>query len=166
MSGPPGAGKTTVGGLIAARLARSVHVEADRFFESIKSGFVDPWKPESHEQNTKVMRIVGDVAAAYAHASYFTIVEGIVIPRWFLAPLTERLWDQGHEVAYVVLRAPLELCLARHDSVPREVVEQLWCEFADLGELERHAVDTTVDEPDAVVDEILAGLDGRFGLPR
>lgn len=166
MSGPPGAGKTTVAGLIAALSPRSVHVEADRFFESIKSGYVDPWKPESHEQNTKVMRIVGDVAAAYAHAGYFTIVEGIVIPRWFLAPLTEQLWDAGHEVAYAVLRAPLELCLARCDSVPRDVVEEIWHEFADLGELEFHAVDSSADEPDSAVEEILAGLGARFGLQR
>jgi hypothetical protein len=112
------------------------------------------------------MRIVGDVAAAYAHAGYFTIVEGIVIPRWFLAPLTEQLWDAGHEVAYAVLRAPLELCLLRRDSVPADVVEQIWREFADLGELELHAVDTQFDQPDAAVDEILAGLDGRFCLTR
>ena len=112
------------------------------------------------------MRIVGDVAAAYAHAGYFTIVEGIVIPRWFLGPLTEQLRDGGLDVAYAVLRAPLELCLVRRDSVPADVVEQIWLEFADLGELERHAVDNHADPPDVAVGEILAGLDGRFGLPR
>ena len=64
-------------------LARSVHVEADRFFESIKSGFVDPWKPESHEQNTKVMRIVGDVAAAYAAVTpYYKAPIAAAPKRW------------------------------------------------------------------------------------
>ena len=51
------------------------------------SGYVQPWRPEAHEQNTVIMSIVGDAAVAYARAGYRTIVDGIVIPGWFYEPL-------------------------------------------------------------------------------
>ena len=78
VTGPPGAGKTTTARALARRHGRSVHLEADRFFHFIASGFVEPWKPDSHEQNTVVMRVV-------------------VSPRWFLAPLRDQLREAGRD---------------------------------------------------------------------
>jgi tRNA uridine 5-carbamoylmethylation protein Kti12 len=80
--------------------------------------------------------------ASYAGAGYFTLVEGIILPDWFLDPLRNSLRDAGHSVAYAVLRAPLELCASRAASRDRQppaasdVVAQLWRDFADLGRLE------------------------------
>jgi hypothetical protein len=138
---------------LAERSERAVHLESDRFFHFIRSGYVEPWKPESHEQNEVVMRIVGAAASGYASAGYFTIVDGIVLPRFFLEPLRDALKQAGHRIAYAVLRAPLEVCASRagaRDSQPladRGVVERLWHEFADLGPLEAHAVDLGAAEP-------------------
>ena len=146
LTGPPGAGKTTAARVLAERWERAVHVESDRFFQFIRSGFVEPWRPESAEQNAVVMRIVAGAAAAYASAGYFTIVDGIVLPRYFFEPLRDALREAGHAVAYAVLRAPLDVCLARagsRDSQPLadpHVVERLWHDFADLGPLSPHAV--------------------------
>lgn len=72
--------KTTTARTLAARFDRAVHLQADVFFDFIRSGFVEPWKPESREQNEVVMGIVADTAAAYAAAGYFTILDGIVYP--------------------------------------------------------------------------------------
>jgi adenylate kinase family enzyme len=58
LTGPPGAGKTTTARLLAAGSERAVHLESDSFFHFIRAGYVEPWKPEAHEQNTTVMRIV------------------------------------------------------------------------------------------------------------
>jgi adenylate kinase family enzyme len=80
LTGAPGSGKTTVAGLLAAKSKRSVHLESDRFFHFIQAGYIEPWEPESHEQNTAVMRIVAQAAASYADAGYFTIIDGIIIP--------------------------------------------------------------------------------------
>lgn len=76
ITGPLGSGKATVGRLLAELSPRAVHVESDGFFRFIRSGYVEPWKPTEHDQNTVVMRIVADAAGTYANAGYFTIVHG------------------------------------------------------------------------------------------
>jgi hypothetical protein len=122
-------------------------LESDLFFHFIRSGYVEPWKPESHEQNRIVMGIVADAAATYAAAGYLTIVDGIIMPDWFLAPLRDSLRAAGHRVAYAVLRAPLDTCASRarrRDSqalADPDVVERLWNVFADLGRWEPNAID-------------------------
>jgi hypothetical protein len=106
------------------------------------------------------MRIVGTVSAGYAGAGYFTIVDGIISPRWFFAPLRDALEDAGHTVAYAVLQVPLEVAVARAAGRdrPREgdatVVEQLWGDFADLGALERHGIDIEGLGPEQVAERV------------
>lgn len=146
VTGPPGVGKSTAASALAVRSTRAVHLESDVFFRFIRAGYVEPWRPESHDQNQLVMRIVGEAAAAYAAAGYLTIIDGIVIPGWFLEPLHDGLKAGGHEVAYAVLRAPLSVCIERARSRAREplsepeAVARLWQSFADLGDLERNVV--------------------------
>jgi predicted kinase len=169
LTGAPGAGKTTTARILAASAERAVHLESDAFFGFIQTGYVEPWKPESHEQNTVVMRIVGEAAAAYANAGYFTIVDGIVSPRWFFEPLRDSLRDAGHPVAYAVLRPPLAICRSRAvmgesgQLADAAVVGQLWEEFADLGSLERHVIDSETESAAEVAAMLIQRLrDGQL----
>lgn len=154
LTGPPGVGKTTVAGLLAQREQRSAHVEADRFFLFIESGFIEPWDPASDEQNQLAMRTAAVAAASYATAGYETVLEGIVIPRWTLGAIRETLGAAGVPTAYAVLRAPHSVCTDRvhtregdPDLFEPGVLAAISAEFDDLGEFERHAID--VAEMDA-----------------
>lgn len=168
LTGPPGVGKTTTAGILAGRAARAVHLESDLFFRFIRSGYVEPWKPESHEQNKAVMRILAEAAAGYAAADYFTVIDGIVIPGWFLEPLRDVLHGAGCKVAYAVLREDLSVCLARAQERDREpladpaAIERLWRNFEDLGELEPNVIDlegrTPEQAADAVEESLSAGV--------
>lgn len=164
LTGPPGAGKTTAAELLATRAARGVHLEADGFFRYIRSGYVEPWKSESREQNEVVMRVVAAAAAGYAEAGYTTVVDGIVIPEWFLWPLHGALVDAGQEVAYAVLRVPLERCLERVQSregappIDTGAITQLWNSFAGLGDLERHVLEVDGRTPEQVAHLLAQNL--------
>jgi adenylate kinase family enzyme len=171
ITGPPGVGKTTTAGRLAADSERSVHLESDSFFSFIRSGYIEPWKPESHRQNEAVMRIVAAAAAGFSDAGYFTVVDGIISLRWFLEPLRDALRAAGHDVAYVVLRAPLSICTAR--AVDRgaggltepQVIGQLWNDFADLGPLDSHAIDIEGKQTGEVAEAVMQALrSGRLAV--
>ena len=171
LTGPPGVGKSTTAELLAERSARGVHLESDIFFRFVRSGYIQPWKPESHEQNGVVMGVVARAAAGYASAGYRTIVDGIVIPGWFLEPLRDALQAAGHEVACAVLRAPSVVCADRlrereGAAVPDSgAIERIWHSFERLDDFERNAIDLDGEGPQEVADAVERRLaDGLLAI--
>src|SRR6266513_952624 len=66
VTGPPGAGKSTVARLLGYRFERSVVVEGDAFFAFLARGAIPPWLPESHAQNEIVTEAAAGAAGRYA----------------------------------------------------------------------------------------------------
>jgi len=161
ITGPPGSGKTSVARAVAAGAARSAHLACDAFFHFIESGYIDPWRREAHAQNELVMGVAARAANGYSAAGYFTVVEGILLPRWFLDPMREAVGGAGGSVSLAILRPPLEVCVARAASrQPRPmtdklVVEEIWQEFAELGPLESHVIEDEGMETAAVARLVL-----------
>src|SRR4051794_12940586 len=159
LTGAPGAGKTTVARILASRRERAVHLESDSFFHFIASGYLDPWLPEAHPQNETVMAAVADAAARYAAGGYFTVVDGIISPRWFLPPMRDSIRTRGLAASYAILRPTLETALERTRSRDSSrlsdpgVVEQLWHEFTALDEpFEQYAIDSSGQTAAATAD--------------
>lgn len=168
LTGPPGAGKTTVAGRLAAQCARGVHLSADPFWHAIVAGGIDPVEPGADVQNRVVIGAVAAAAAAYATGGFTTVVDGIVGP-WMLERFRSALPREVDErLDYVVLRPARDVALRRAQSrtgpadlVVSAPILRMWDAFADVGDLESHVVDTGEE----TVDRLAAGLeDGRWRL--
>lgn len=160
VTGPPGAGKSTVAALVAARLDPSVLVEGDAFFAFLATGAVEPWLPEAHAQNTVVTRAAAAATGRFVEPSragaagadnlgasdagagagdepgsggYDTVYDGIVGP-WFLPTFAAGTGLAALD--YVVLLPSLATCQERvrtrvgHGFDDAVATEHMWHQFA------------------------------------
>jgi hypothetical protein len=113
LTGPPGAGKTTVAAILAQRYTPAVHLHSDDFWRFIRNGAIPPYLPEAHEQNSVVISALAGAAATYTAGGYHVIVDGIVGP-WFVDRFCAALDPAPGQVHYVVLvRRRPSPCTAR-----------------------------------------------------
>ena len=162
VTGPPGAGKSTVARLLADRVAGpSVLVEGDRFFGFLAAGAIEPWLPESDAQNEVVTRAAGAAAGTFA-TRFETVYDGVLGP-WFL-PTFGSATGLGR-LDYVVLLPPVEDCVRRvasrsgHGFTDEGATRKMHAEFAAAVIDDRHVL-REVEEPDELVARIESGRRG------
>lgn len=107
VSGPVGAGKTTVAkALVASPERPTVYLEGDSFWSHIKQEHAGP----RLERFRSVMRAMLATAVSYARSEYEVVLD-FSIPPQFLERAFARLRDV--EIHYVVLRPSAPVCSAR-----------------------------------------------------
>lgn len=172
LTGPPGAGKSTTARSLACTFEKSVHLHTDDFWHYIIEGAIEPFLPESDTQNNTVLKVISQAAFTYAAGGYTVIVDGIVGP-WMLHHFTEaRQAQPSIPVDYIVLRPDSATTLARatartgkDDLVDSAAVTSMWKQFADLGSLNEHIIDTSDQDRGETVAAVASGLaSGAFRL--
>lgn len=166
VTGPPGAGKSTVARVVAKGFDKAVHLHTDDFYAWIVSGYVEPWDPASQDQNVTVVDAIALVAKRFADGGYTVVLDGIVGP-WFLDPF------RAIGASYALLLPPVEVAHARaaarvdHPLPDLAVVGQMHAQLtARLDGYEQHVVDNaelTVEETAAEVRRRFDSGDLRLG---
>jgi cytidylate kinase len=160
VTGPPGAGKSTVARVLAHTADHSVLVDGDSFFGFLASGAVDPWFPASHDQNTVVTRAAAAAAGAFARGGYATVYDGVVGP-WFLS--TFGAATHLEHLDYVILLPPVDVCVRRvvtrrdHGFTDEPATRKMHAEFAGVGIAERHVLRAPPEDPAEVAMLIESG---------
>jgi cytidylate kinase len=161
ITGPPGAGKSTVAALVAKRSNPSVLVDGDAFFAFLDQGSIAPWLPESHAQNDVVTRAAAAAAGRFA-AAYSVVYDGVIGP-WFLATFAS---ETGLEtLEYVILLPSVEICVDRvlkredHGFADESATRKMHDEFRRASIDERHVFRDPPGTPDAVADEVLTRVE-------
>lgn len=177
LTGPPGAGKTTVGAIIASESPLSACIHSDWLWTTIVNGHIPPWEREADGQNRAVIRAAAAAGVRMANAGYTVVLDGILGP-WHFEPLREELKQCTVPVNYAVLRPDGDTCLIRargrvlesprhRDALTDESpIRHMWDQFRDLGPIEQFVIDNSVIDPPATAILILKRMAaGELGFP-
>jgi thymidylate kinase len=160
VTGPPGAGKSTVAALLADRFDPSVLVAGDAFFQFLARGAIEPWLPAARQQNEVVTEGAAAATGRYARGGYTTVYDGIVGP-WYLPTFVAASGLDA--VGYVMLMPSVDECLDRvatrrgHGFTDEDATRKMHHEFDRATIDRRHLVDPT-GSPAAVADRVVAAL--------
>jgi cytidylate kinase len=166
VTGPPGAGKSTVARALATRFDRSALVEGDAFFAFVASGAIPPWLPESQDQNDVVTRAAAVATAEFVTGGYTVVYDGVMGP-WFLPTFAAATGLDALD--YVILLPSVERCVERvatredHGFTDEPATRHMHDQFARAEIDPRHVLREPPDAVDDVTDLVLQGFErGSF----
>jgi cytidylate kinase len=167
VTGPPGAGKSTVAALVVAQFEPSALVPGDIFFAFLERGAIPPWLAAAHEQNEVVTRAAAACTGALAAGELVVVYDGVVGP-WLLPTFAAA--SGRSRLEYAILLPPLELCLERvatrkgHGFTDLEAARHMHAEFTKAEVAAGHVVDSASDSPQEVAATVLQRrIEGSLG---
>ena len=163
VSGIPGAGKTTVSGLLARRFDRGVHLEADIFQKLIVTGGLFPdKKPE--EEAWRQLRLrskhVAMLADSFLENGFWPVIDDVVVG----LRLLDVLKDIKSRPLYFVLLLPSLAVVEQRDRTRDEKhVFDIWGHLDEVARTETPKqglwLDSSAMSAEETVDEILRRTD-------
>lgn len=157
ITGPPGAGKSSVARVLADAAHRSVLIDGDAFFGFLARGAVEPWLPASNDQNTVVTKAAASAAGAFATGGYTTVYDGVVGP-WFLPAFGAATGLD--RLDYAILLPSVEVCVQRvatrpdHGFTDERATRKMHAEFVRARVADRHVLRDPVGDPTAVAERV------------
>lgn len=131
VSGVPGAGKSTVAGLVAEALPRSAVVDADAVAMMVRSGWVGPVDQPAEEARAQLMlraRNVCLLAGSFSEAGFFPVIDHVVPDAAMLDAMLQ--WLAPTPVWCVTL-AP-DLATAGRRNIQRPSIERVGYDISGL----------------------------------
>jgi cytidylate kinase len=134
VTGPPGAGKSTVARVLSGMFDPSAMVCGDDFFAMIDQWYLAPWTAAAHRQNEIVVGAAAAAAGRLARGGYTVVFDGVIGP-WFVEGFG--VATGMAQIRYVLLLPPEEVCLERvrlragHGFTDPDATRHMYREFVD-----------------------------------
>jgi predicted ABC-type ATPase len=161
VTGPPGAGKSTVSGLVADSFDSSVLFPADWFFGRWHSGAVDPWLPQAAPQTSVAARAAAVAAGTFARADCQVVYDGFLPPEALPGFAAAAGLSVLH---YAVILPPATTCVDRvaartgHGFTSEDAARAMYRDFAEAALDARHLV----TDPEAAATDVAQQITDRF----
>jgi len=134
ISGPPGAGKSTLASELSDFLPKSIHIECDKIYNMVKGGFVKPWRDGARVLLEVMYDAFVALATVYANAG-FTVVSDYV---WNLDEIEgiKKKFPSDFSIELCFLLPSLEVNLQRDTNrnyvIGKDRVKKYHFEFSQI----------------------------------
>ncbi|WP_406861037.1 AAA family ATPase [Streptomyces sp. HUAS MG47] len=164
LSGIPGSGKTTVAAALAARFARSAHIEVDKLQSLIVSGGHWPTPdgdPEADRQIFLRARHACLLAESFGAAGFLPVVDDVVVRRSHLAFYRDRL--KAHRFHPVFLAPGPDKAWERNNARHKRLTTD-WSFLDEAMRAELSADGVWIDNAALTADETVDAVIEATGL--
>ncbi len=131
-------------------------MQGDAFFGFLRRDAIDPWLPESNDQNTLVTEAAGAATGRLVSGGLDVVYDGVLGP-WFLDTFLAATGLDALD--YVVLLPSVERCVdavrtrVGHGFTDEPATRKMHDEFATATVAARHVL-----EPTGTVDDVVAAI--------
>lgn len=165
LSGPPGAGKTTIAKeLICITQGALIYIEGDSFWKFI----VEDGGKTGFENFKATMSAMLASSIAYARNGFGVLLD-FSIPPWYINKASEMVKKREIPLNYVILRPSMEICASRaathqHGAI-HEYEERYIKLYESFNDMQQYIIEENDADVKTIAERIKRGLEvGLFRL--